>query len=81
MAITVRIKPQSHNALKQIARITGESMQEALDRAIEERRRRVYLEGLKADYEALRADPKAAADFDRENELWDRSAHDGLEEA
>jgi hypothetical protein len=81
MAATIRLKPKSHKALKELAHITGESMQEALDRAIEERRRRVYLEGLNADYAALRKDPKAVAELQREQELWDRTSNDGLEDA
>lgn len=76
---TIRIRAKSHAALKEIAQVTGESMQDALERAIEERRRVVYLRGLAAEYAALRADPKASAEFDKENEMWDRSTADGLE--
>ncbi len=81
MAITIRLQPQTHKALKETATLTGESMQEALDNAVQERRRRLYLEGLSADYAALRKDAKASADLDKENELWDRSSNDGLEDA
>jgi len=56
-------------------------MQEALDKAVEERRRRLYLEGLSADYAKLRENPKAAADLDKENALWDRTSNDALEDA
>jgi hypothetical protein len=78
---TIRIRPQTHAALKQIAEITGESVQDALDKAVEERRRKVYLEGLNADYAALRRDPKASAEFDADNALWDRTSGDGLEDS
>jgi hypothetical protein len=81
MAVTIRLQPQTHKALKETATLTGESMQEALDNAVQERRRRLYLEGLSADYAALRKDAKASADLDKENELWDRSSNDGLEDA
>jgi hypothetical protein len=81
MPVTIRLQPQTHRALKETAILTGESMQQALDSAVQERRRRLYLEGLSADYAALRKNPKASADLDKENELWDRTDNDGLEDA
>ena len=81
MAVTVRLQPKTHKALKQTAAVTGESMQEALDKAIEERRRRIYLEGLSADYAELRKDSAAAADLDKEHALWDSTSNDALRDA
>jgi hypothetical protein len=78
MATAVRIKPQSHKALKQISQVTGRPMQEELERAIEERRRRVYLDGLASDFAALKKDPKAWQDMKKEDELWDKTSNDGL---
>jgi hypothetical protein len=52
---------------------------ELIDRAIEDDRRRAYFEGLAADYAALREDPVASADFDREMEEWDGTLCDGLD--
>jgi hypothetical protein len=46
---------------------------------IQERRRRLYLEGLSADYAVLRKDAKASADLDKENEIWDRTDSEGLD--
>ena len=45
----IRIRPPTHKALKEIATATGKSLQHALDEAIEERQRRLYLEGLADD--------------------------------
>ncbi len=59
--------------------MTGESIQDALERAVEDRQRRLYLEGLNADYAALRRDPKAWAEFQKENALWDVTNEDGLD--
>jgi hypothetical protein len=81
MAVTIRLQPKTHKALKETADVTGESMQEALDKAVEERRRRIYLEGLSADYAELRQDPKAAADLDNEHALWERTSNDALGDA
>jgi hypothetical protein len=81
MAATIRLRPKTHKALKETASITGESLQEALDKAVEERRRRVYLEGLAADYAELRKTHRDADELDKENLLWDRMSDDGLEDA
>ena len=81
MAITIRLRPPTHNALKQTAALTGETLQEALDKAVMERQRRVYLDGLNADYAALRRKPRDEAGLDAENSLWDRTSNDGLENA
>lgn len=77
---TIRVRRHSHEALKQIAESTGQSLQDALDRAIEDLRRRVYLEGLNADYAALREDSSVWAAFQKEAAEWDATNEDGLEE-
>jgi hypothetical protein len=79
-ATTIRIRAASHEALKEIVAITGRSLQDELDDAIELRRRMLYLEGLKADYAALAKDPRAMAEFKKEVDLWDTAGNDGLEE-
>jgi hypothetical protein len=76
---TVRLKPESHRVLKQLAETTGQSLQAALEDAIEEKRRRLYLEGANADYAALKRDPKAMAEFIKETGAWDITNLDGLE--
>jgi hypothetical protein len=76
---TMRIRPASHRALKEIAAMTGHSLQDELDQAIEQRRRTIYLEGLSADYARLAEDPKAMSEFQKENALWDTTSNDGLE--
>jgi hypothetical protein len=77
---TIRIRPQSHHALKEIAAITGQSLQDVLDQAIEESRRRLYLEGANADYALLQGDAKAMAELNTEIAAWDVTNLDGLEE-
>ena len=42
-ATTIRIRPASYRALKEMAAMTGRSVQDLLDEAIEERQRRLYL--------------------------------------
>lgn len=78
---TVRLRPNTHKTLKDIAGATGQTVQETLDRAIEELHRRIYLEGLNRDYEALRSDSKALAEHRHELTDWDVTNEDGLEDA
>lgn len=81
MSSTIRIRPKTHQALKEIVELTGESMPDALDRAIEELRRKVYLAGLSEDYAALRANSKRSRDFAREMARWDKTNRDGEDPA
>lgn len=78
---TIRLRANSHRALKEIAHLTGESLQDALDRAIEDLRRKLYLEGLNEDYAAMKEDPKAWQELKNESAEWDTTNLDGLEEA
>jgi len=80
MATTIRLRPDAHKALKEIADITGRSLQDALAQAIEDRRRRLYLEGLNRDFAAFRSDTKASEEYGKELAAWDRTNRDGLED-
>jgi hypothetical protein len=77
---TVRIKPESHAKLKELARRSGESMPETLDRAIDALYRQRFLEEVNSGYAALRADPKAWAAELAERQLLAGSLADGLED-
>jgi predicted transcriptional regulator len=78
-ATSIRIRPASHRALKELAAMTGQSVQDVLDEAIDDRKRRLYLEGVNADYAALNQNPKAKEDFEKEMAAWDTTNLDGLE--
>lgn len=80
-ATTIRIRAQSHQSLKEMSEMTGQTVQDELDQAIEERRRRLYLDGLNADYAAMSKSPKSTADFKKESAVWDATHLDGLEDA
>ncbi len=54
-------------------------MTELLDRAIEAYRRHLFLEGLNADFAALRNDPVVWADEQAERAEWDATLADGLD--
>ncbi len=58
-SLTVRIDKAAHQILRELAEQTGESMQAVLTKAIEEYQRTQFLDGLNADFAALRSKPKA----------------------
>ena len=75
---TIRLRADAHRALREITESTGQSLQDALERAINDLQQKVYLEGLNADYVALRVNPKAWNEYRREIEDWDSTNADGL---
>ena len=77
---TVRIDAEAHRTLKLLRRQTGETTPEILRKALEEYRRKHFLEGVAADFAKLRMDAKASADERAERALWDGTAKDGLED-
>lgn len=79
-APTIRLRRKSHDALKELASITGQSMQDVLDQAIEDCRRKVYLQGLNDDYARLKKNRRATADLKKELALWDKTNLDGVED-
>jgi hypothetical protein len=56
-------------------------MQEILDRAVEQYRRKTFLEGLSDDFRRLSEDKEAWAEYQDELAEWDVTINDGLENA
>ncbi len=77
-APTVRISEASHLILKELAEQTGQTMMDALDKAVDAYRRKLFFEQLNAGYADLRADPEAWAEHLAERKLWDATLMDGL---
>src|SRR2546423_1831616 len=76
---TVRITEKSHRLLRELATESGVAMQAMLDQAIEDYRRRRFLEAGNAEYEALRQNPDAWAEYQKELALWEATLMDGLD--
>jgi hypothetical protein len=79
-SLTVRIDVKSHQALRELAAQTGETLQAVLSRAIEEYQRKRFWEQANADYAALRNDPEAWQEELEERALWESALTDGLED-
>jgi predicted transcriptional regulator len=76
--LTVPISPAAHATLRELASSSNETMSAVLDKAIEAYRRQRFLEDLNASYAALRADPEAWAEEQRDRGAWDATLSDGL---
>jgi predicted transcriptional regulator len=77
---TIRVSLRTRDELQDLARRAGMSMQQVLDQALEQYRRRQILDMTNAAYAALQANPAAWADLHEERAQWDATLSDGLEE-
>lgn len=77
---TVRIKPDTHAKLRDIAKSTGKSMPEILDEAVEVLRRIRLLDETSRAFASLRSDPKAWRTELAERELWEATLSDDLKD-
>jgi predicted transcriptional regulator len=78
MPATVRISPAAHQSLRQMAEETNSSLQQMLDQAIENQRRRLLLERANRAYGKLRQDKKAWRAWRNELRELDATLTDGI---
>jgi hypothetical protein len=76
---TVKIDAETYAKLKATVAETGESMVAVLAKAVETYRRSMFLEGLNADFAALRKDRRAWAEEKSERAAWDATMADDLQ--
>jgi predicted transcriptional regulator len=74
---TIRISESSRKMLRELAREEGKSLQYVVDQAIENYRRRRFLEGLFTDFAALRNDVEGWKGEEEERTAWDITLTDG----
>ena len=78
MPSTIRISPTAHRKLVQMAEQTNSSLQEMLDQAIENERRRLLLEQTNLAYAKLRQNKKAWKAWRAELRQLDATLSDGI---
>jgi hypothetical protein len=76
---TVRVTGKTHHILQELAKQSGQTMTDILDKALDAYRRQVFFEQLNAGYAELRADPKAWAQMEKERKQLDATLPDGLD--
>lgn len=79
MTTTIRVSRNTRDTLHQLARDAGVPIQTIIDQALEQYRRQHMLNTANAAYAALRADPQAWQEAEAEQEVWDDTLNDGLE--
>jgi len=78
MPSTIRISPTAHRRLVQMAEQTNSSLQEMLDQAIENERRRLLLQQTNLAYAKLRQNKKAWKAWRAELRQLDATLSDGI---
>ena len=76
---TIRISHNAWNSLRELAARAGESMQAILDKAIEEYRRKCFLEEVNRAFVTLKRDPEAWKVELEERAIWDIVSDDRQE--
>lgn len=76
--LTVRIKPETHRKLRQLAKQMETTLPEVLDKAISELDRRQFLEECNASFARLRANPQLWQEELEERREWDGTLMDDL---
>ena len=76
---TVAVSETAYRILQELAEQTGQTSLAILDKALDDYRRKVFFEGLAADYAALKADPEAWAEELAERKAWESTLLDGLD--
>lgn len=74
---TVRMNRRTWEQLKELAANIGLPMQEILDKAIEEYRRKCLLEETNRAFSTLRENPELWAEEVDERKTWDATNNDG----
>ena len=74
----IRVSEETRRAIQELTRGVS-TMQEVVARAVEDLRRKEFLERANEEYAALRKDPAAWADEQEERRAWDKTTADGLE--
>lgn len=78
LTATVRVNDELHATLRALAAEEHRSIGEVIAAAVRRYEAEQFWAGVAADFERLRANPAAWADYQAELALWDRTAGDGL---
>lgn len=79
MTAMVKINPQTHAKLQQLARADNRSMGEVVSELVDRYERERFWTGVEEDLARLKTDPVARQGYQDEIALWDQLAGDGLE--
>lgn len=75
----LRIGEETHEILRELARLEGASMQGVLDKALAEYQKKRFFDSLGAAFGALKTDPDAWKEEQQERNLWTNTLLDDVE--
>lgn len=78
--VTVRVLPETRDQLRELAALSGDSMQAVLSKALEAYRRQQFLGRANLAFARLRQDPETWAAEEAERADWDATLGDDLRE-
>ena len=77
---TIRVKRESYDTMKLIAKEKKMTMQDILDEALKDYKKKTFFDNLNTAYTILKNDPKIRKEELKETEAWDNTLLDGLDE-
>jgi predicted transcriptional regulator len=77
---TIRVNKKTIDEVRELAEKAETTMTAIVEAAVREYRAARFWQELNAGYAALKADPEAWADYQKEISAWDCTLSDGLEE-
>ena len=75
----LRISEETHEILRELARLEGTSMQSVLDKALAEYQKKRFFDSLGAAFNALKNNPETWAEEQRERQTWGITSFDNVE--
>lgn len=76
---TIRVSRDVYNTVKDIALQQNENIQDVIESAVKDYKKKKFFDGLNNAYSKLKEDPAAWAEELAEREEWDIVLKDGLE--
>jgi predicted CopG family antitoxin len=76
---TIRVSREVYNDVKALAQTQHENIQDVIEHAITEYKKKKFFDNLNAAYVRLHSDPAAWEEEQKEREIWDLTLSDGLE--
>lgn len=76
---TIRVSRELYNTVKTIARQQNENIQDVIEHAVKDYKKKKFFREMDEAYSRLRADRQAWAEENEEREAWDAALLDGQE--
>jgi hypothetical protein len=77
---TIRVSRDVYDAIKSLAQQQHGKIQDVIEQAVKEYKKKKFFEDLNAGYTRLQMDPEAWAEEEAERKDWDVTIPDGLED-